>query len=408
MPTKTLKLTFASRKELNEILEKVRAMETEAVRWLIRNKKTALKSVHAALYHPLRERYPELHSHWVKSALKTATGIVHQFNKRKRKGKAKRPHLKKPFVSLSPELYKVNWNGMWLKVTISKSAHDLEPIVLWFKPHSKYKEVLDRWRKGEGKLGQLTLTPTSISLPFKFPEVPAYQPVSLIAIDSNENSLDYLNTATGELGSVDVSKVARVNRDYDRRIRRATKGKNNPKAKRKIQRKYGRLRRERTKTLWCATALFFIRMAVAQQAALVLENLKGMKLGISLRKASKRMRRRLLNHWSIMAFHRILAAKAKENGVPIVFVDPKGTSKTCPRCGGSLRGQDKECPSCGLSRHYVAAINIACRGAEQFPAGVLSAGQGVIDAPRCLSSGGKVEWSAVRRHDGKLPLKFWG
>jgi len=45
------------------------------------------------------------------SALKTATSVVHAFNKRKRKGQAKRPRLKKPSVTLSPYLFKVSFDG---------------------------------------------------------------------------------------------------------------------------------------------------------------------------------------------------------------------------------------------------------------------------------------------------------
>gem|GEM_PF-4490544 len=74
------------------------------------------------------------------------------------------------------------------------------------------------------------------------------------------------------------------------------------------------------------------------QAALVVERLNGMKLGISLRQASKRIRQRLLNHWSIMTFQRILMAKAYEYGVPVVLVNPKlwaikalcGSNQYCP------------------------------------------------------------------------------
>ncbi|MFN3421961.1 MAG: zinc ribbon domain-containing protein [Armatimonadota bacterium] len=81
-----------------------------------------------------------------------------------------------------------------------------------------------------------------------------------------------------------------------------------------------------------------------------------------------------------------MEAKCKAYGVPIVFVNPKGTSKSCPICGSILRGQDKRCPTCGLSRHYVAAMNIACRGIEKFPS-LSGLGQGVVSAPCSLSSG---------------------
>ena len=389
MGTKTIKFKFARRHDLDEISRKVKVMEQKAVNWLIANNKTALSSVHAALYYPLRDQFPELHSQWVVSALKTSTGIVHKFNKRKRKGKAKRPQLKNPFVSLNHHLFKVSWNGKLLTISISKSADDPKPILLCFKPHHKYKELLNDWKEGRCEIGQITLTPTTVSIPLKFPDKLTYVPATVIGVDSNENSLDYFVAFKGELKSLDTAKISFINRDHDRRVMKGTKGKRNPKARLKIQRKHGRLRSEKTRSLWNAFALLLINLAIQNQAALVLENLKGLKPKISLEQASRRMRQRLLNYWSIMSFHRILDVKCREYGVPIVFVDPNGTSKSCPKCGGSLRGQDKRCPTCGLSRHYVAAINIACRGIERFPS-LSGLGQGFVGDPCSLSSGGKV------------------
>jgi putative transposase len=397
--TVSLRFKFRPTKEIEEILGKVKVIEQRAVNWLINNQKTSLASVHHALYFPLRQQFPELHSQWVISALKTATNVVHAFNKRKRKGRAKRPKLKKPFVILSSHLFRVSFNGKWLKVTIFKSANDLEPITFWFKPHHKYRHLLDEWKAGKCTLGQITLTRNSINIPLKFPDIPTYQPLTVIGIDSNESSLDYFNAGTGELVTIDTSEVAKINRDYDRRVQRATRSKNNPKAKKKIQAKYGRLRRERTRNLWHSIALMLVLMAGQQGAVLVLERLNGMKA--SLGKASKRLRQRLLNHWSIMTFHRILEAKARAFGVPLVFVDPAGTSQTCPVCGGCLRGQVKVCPSCGLSRHYVAAINIAHRGIEKFP-NLKRLGQGSVGDPRRPPSGSTVVRVAERCHGGNL------
>ncbi len=369
-------------------------MTKEGVRWLLQNNKTSLGSVHAALYRSFRDRFPWLHSQWVISAEKTATDIVHTFNKRKRKGKAKRPNLKKPFVVLSPALFKVNWNGVWLRIVVFSRPNDLEPIVFEFRVHSRrYREILDGWLRGESKLGQITLTPTSICLPLKFPDTPTYVPTTVIGVDSNENSLDCYIVKTNEGFSVDTSYVPKVCRDHERRIQKGTKGKNNPKAKRKIKVKHGQLRREKVRSFWHHLALWLIALAGNLQAALVLEDLKGMAANIARKQKSKRLRQRLLNFWSIRTFHAILERKAAEYGVPIVFVDPKGTSQTCPICGGYLRGQDKRCPSCGLNRHAVAAINIACRGQERIPVeGNASTGQGAVRAPRRLPSVSTVAW----------------
>jgi len=114
------------------------------------------------------------------------------------------------------------------------------------------------------------------------------------------------------------------------------------------------------------------------KAALVLEDLKGMKERIGERK-SRRMRQRLLNFWSIMKFHRILEHKARFYGVPLILVDPENTSRACPVCGrvvDRLRGHALACP-CGarIGCHEAAAVNIARRGVE-FLGGLGPRGRG--------------------------------
>jgi len=128
---------------------------------------------------------------------------------------------------------------------------------------------------------------------------------------------------------------------------------------------------------------------MTNKAAIVLEDLKGMKEKVSSRNKSRRMRQRLLNFWSIMTFHKILVQKAKFYGVPLIFVEAKDTSRACPICGmvnERLRGHVFEC-SCGLrmSRHEVAAINIARRRMEILN-GSIPLRQGSVGDPRCLSS----------------------
>ena len=52
-------------------------------------------------------------------------------------------------------------------------------------------------------------------------------------------------------------------------------------------------------------------------------------------------------------------------GVPVVFINPKGTSRTCSRCGakGVIKGRMFVCKKCGLmlDRDLNAARNIAHR-----------------------------------------------
>jgi IS605 OrfB family transposase len=63
--------------------------------------------------------------------------------------------------------------------------------------------------------------------------------------------------------------------------------------------------------------------------------------------------------------------QCKKNGVPIIVVDPRGTSTTCPLCGSKLieKGYRRlRCPRCGFEadRDTVAVLNIKKRALEKM------------------------------------------
>ncbi len=216
-----------------------------------------------------------------------------------------------------------------------------------------------------------------------------------MGIDSNETNLTVYDGASREVRGIDTSPVAKVSRDHERRVRRGTKGKQNPKAKKKVAAKHGRRRREKVAELWHHIALMLIAQAIAAGAALVLEDLKGIKGRLAQRAMSRRLRQRLLSFWNIMAFHRILSQKAERYGVPLIFVDPSNTSRICPVCGRvnpKLRGHVLAC-SCGLEvgRQEVGALNIARRGDGETLRRFYAAGAGVGGRPCPLTLGRRPE-----------------
>jgi len=87
---------------------------------------------------------------------------------------------------------------------------------------------------------------------------------------------------------------------------------------------------------------------------------------------SRGLRRGIMDSgWSLFGAH--LASKAEEAGLPVVHVDPKGTSQRCSACGTvvrkTLRDRVHECFACGLrmDRDENAARNIydlGCRSAS--------------------------------------------
>ena len=103
---------------------------------------------------------------------------------------------------------------------------------------------------------------------------------------------------------------------------------------------------------------------------IALENLTN----IRSRQRVKKSQRYSHNSWSFYQLHQFISYKARLAGIPVVFVDPKYTSQTCPVCGHVAKSNRKTqanfvCQSCGYTAHadWVAARNISCRAAVNQP-----------------------------------------
>jgi IS605 OrfB family transposase len=113
-----------------------------------------------------------------------------------------------------------------------------------------------------------------------------------------------------------------------------------------------------------------VHLAKDTKAALVLEDLTHIRSRMTVRK-----RQRAKQHnWSFGQLRAFLAYKAQRAGVPVIFVDPRNTSKTCSRCGHvdkrNRRSQAQfSCLRCGFECHadMNAASNLAVRGAVSRP-----------------------------------------
>ncbi len=84
-----------------------------------------------------------------------------------------------------------------------------------------------------------------------------------------------------------------------------------------------------------------------------LENLEGIRDRVSARGGEQRNR---LSGWAFFQLREFVEYKAAMAGVPVVAVDPRNTSRTCPECGHCEKTNRKsqpefECRACGHRSH---------------------------------------------------------
>lgn len=102
-----------------------------------------------------------------------------------------------------------------------------------------------------------------------------------------------------------------------------------------------------------------VEKAKEQQKGIALETLKGIRKNTN--KKLRKSQKGLHNSWAFYQLQSFIKYKAKKAGVPVYFVAPAYTSKTCSSCHhiGKRNGEKFSCEACGVEHADVnAAKNI--------------------------------------------------
>jgi putative transposase len=113
-----------------------------------------------------------------------------------------------------------------------------------------------------------------------------------------------------------------------------------------------------------------VEKAQRTKSGIALENLGG----IRGRVRARRSQRSTLHSWSFRQLGEFICYKAALVGVPVVFVDPRNTSRACPGCGycdkRNRPNRDTfRCTACGFAgpADSIAAANIGRRAHVMVP-----------------------------------------
>jgi len=201
---------------------------------------------------------------------------------------------------------------------------------------------------------------------------PLIDPQSYLGVD-----LGIVNLATDSDGKVHSGKQINGLRHRHRKLRSKLQKKGTKSAKRLLK-KRSKKEANFAKNENHRISKEIVATAKDTDRGIALEDLKGITHRVTVRKSQ----RATLTSWSFFQLKTYIEYKAELVGIPIIAVDPRNTSRTCPKCGHIDKANRPnqstfKCVSCGFSglADHIAAINIAnvgCRAAGYQPNAVTS------------------------------------
>lgn len=177
------------------------------------------------------------------------------------------------------------------------------------------------------------------------------------------------NIAADSDGNIYSGKTVLGVRHRRRRLRTKLQTKGTKSAKRKLKQLSGKERRFAT-AINHQIAKQLVVLAERTRRQIALEDLTH----IRSRVRASRQQRATLYSWAFGQLQQFVTYKAQLRGIPVHFVDPRNTSRTCPACGHCTKENRKTqaqflCTSCGFAGHadVIAAGNISRRAAVNSP-----------------------------------------
>lgn len=237
-----------------------------------------------------------------------------------------------------------------------------------------HQRRLMAYRKGEADLclvrGKWFLAATC-----DVPETQPFEAEDWLGVDLGLVSLAVDSDGTPYSGEA----VERARRHHQKRRRGlqkcGTKG-----AKRRLRKLSGKQARIQKHTNHVISKAL-VRDAERTGRGIALEELKGIRARVTARSGDQRAR---LGNWGFAQLGGFVAYKAKRAGVPVVYVDPRNSSRQCHECGCiDKRNRPSQatfkCVGCG---HEAVADTNAARNIRQRG----RAGQGKAMAPEVLAA----------------------
>ncbi len=355
--------------EILRMLDQFRQMLNDCVRIGLAENVTSLKSLSTKAYNQLATY--DVMSYYKLCAISKATGILRNY----RKARKKNPETKEPHA-LRPQL--TTCYGFKIKTKETTLLLPFKPNQPLYIPLNAH--VLRVLSEPNIQIRSVTLTNERLSVSYA-KEVEPIQPHGLIAIDRNLDNLTVADS-DGQMGRRNLAKATEVKamcREIRSHMRR-----NDMRIRERVAGKYGRKQHEKVKQILHHASKQIVLDAKRREFGIVMEKLTGIRKLYRKGNWQGRGYRGRMNAWSFAEFQRQIEYKARWEGLPVIYVNPSGTSVKCSICGSRMKPEENrslKCPSCGFTvdRDVNAARNILARGVRFAP--FASASEAMVQEP---------------------------
>jgi len=347
-----------------EVEEKYKEILTYLVEYAVDRKIKSHVRLRMDNYKVLTSKYPQLPVHYIYTACQDATDRAKSFLKKKEEGRAYTdyPEVRNVTIWLDDVLWKMKGYTR-LRISTHKGRIELE-----IEPHKQYwKYVNGGWVLSSGSKIKIDRRNKRLLVYLTFTkEVEEYKPLSFISVDVNENNLTALIDGRAYLFETDMGKTVQgyyyrrksIQERYDKKFGVKSREKN------KVMKKLKE--RKKKKDTRYKNANILVREAKKRKEGIVLEDLGENVANNMLKHIRDKELRHRIYQASFNGTQKAIEEKAKEQGVPVYYVDPRYTSKLCPIHHVEIEyGKDRHgvCKAGGeiWHRDVVAVYNILSR-----------------------------------------------
>jgi len=348
--------------ELVELLRRYRDGLNLAIKWAVewaraKGRLPTLSEIHKALYEQLKAM--GLPSAVAATCNREALAVVKSYLASGARGKT--PMVRKLHMWLRKDAYRVRDGYLYVMGGYKARVIGME---------ERYKEGKRREARLVYRGGGMYLY-ISVEIPRPTPPTPI-TPRGIIAVDVNERYVYYGNAQWVKRVETPIERTVLLWRQAEELKRKYSAPRYTPWNRRRGIRE--RIRRAYKKARnvvedWAKkTAKRIVEEARERQYAVAIEDLKG--LVEAIRELPKEHRTKMM----ALAYRRLrwwIKWQATKRGVVVVEVDPRGTSTTCPKCGGKMEEvghRRMRCTVCGFEagRDVVAILNIEKRARDKL------------------------------------------